>query len=144
MMAEQVLSEFKYRLGLAQINMETDDIRVALVMTNTTCGSENVGIATVSAYTTLDECNGANYVRKALQNKGARKAADGSVQYYADNVTWTALGAGTRSVAGVLVFKNVTNDADSIPADYLPFPAPVVLDGNNFTITWAPEGYLVN
>jgi hypothetical protein len=142
-MPSVVYNEFKRANAAGEIDLNADDIRVALVMTNSTCPTQNDGVTTLSGFTTVDEMNGANYARKALANEAVNKDdANDRAEFDADDVVWTSLGAGTRSIAGVLVYKHVTNDADSIPIAYLEFPSPVVADGNNFTITWHAEGIL--
>jgi len=57
-------------------------------------------------------------------------------------VTWTALGVGTRTTVGVLVYKHVTNDADSPVIAFIEFSGAVTHDGTDFTIEWNAEGIL--
>lgn len=118
-MATFVYNEYKRAALAGEIDLDTDDIRVALVMSNTTADTED-DVNTLSGFTLLDECDGAAYVRKALageviaEDAGANKATFG-----ASDVVWTALGTGTRQVAGALIFKFVTTDADHVPICYL-------------------------
>lgn len=134
------MSSFVYNCAKAgflngSIDLDTHDIRAALVMANTTCDTDNDGISFVAGFTTLDEQDGSGYVRKALSNETVTKDdTNDRGAFSADNVTWTALGAGTRAVAGVLIYKHVTNDADSIPIMFLEFSATP--DGNNFVLKW--------
>jgi hypothetical protein len=141
-MASKVYLRFIQNEGRGSFNLHaTDDIRVALLMTNTTADTEDDGKEFVSGFTTLDEFDGANYVRKALANEAfAEDQANNRAEFDADDVTWTALGAGTRSVAGALVFKFVTNDADSPIIAWVEFSATP--DGNDFTIQWNAEGIM--
>jgi len=120
-----------------------NDMRVALVMTNTTADTEK-DKALMNAFTTLDECDGANYVRKALATQVVSEDAGGlRGEFSADPVTWTALGVGTRQVQGLILYKHVTNDADSIPVAWIDtggFP----FWGNGGDVTYTPnaEGIL--
>ena len=62
-MASLIYNEFKRANMAGEIDLNADDIRVALVMTNTTVDTENDGMVNVDDFATLDECDGANYVR---------------------------------------------------------------------------------
>ena len=92
------------KLGIGgAINLSTDDLRMLLVMSNTTCGTQE-DVQYVSGFTTLDECNGANYVRKTLA--GESWAVDlvnnrGELQFTAP--VWAALGNGTRALVGAVL-----------------------------------------
>lgn len=135
-MASFVFNEFKRASAAGEIDLDDDDIRVALMMTNTTVDTENDGIVNLDDFATLDEFDGANYVRKALANEAvAKDDGDDRAEFSADNVTWTALGAGTRDIAGVLVYYHNTDDASSVPIAWIEFSATP--DGNDFTIKWA-------
>jgi len=64
-------------------------------------------------------------------------------EFDADAVTWTALGVGTRTTAGVLVYKYVDGtDANDLPIAYVEFASPVTHDGTDFIIQWSAEGIL--
>lgn len=144
-MATRVYNELK-RAALAAYLAGGADIRIALLMTNTTADTENDGKTTISGgtgFTTLDDFDGANYVRKALTTEAVNKD-DGNdrAEFDADDVTWTALGAGTRSIQGILVYKHVTNDADSVPIAWLEFSSVKTPDGSDFTVQWDAEGIL--
>lgn len=142
-MASQVYNEAKRAILAGEIDLNLDDIRVALVMTSTTIDTENDAKAFVADFTTLDEMDGANYVRKALASEAVNKDdANDRAEFDAADVTWTALGAGTRAMQGILVYKHVTTDADSIPIAYVEFSANINADGSNFTVQWNAEGIL--
>lgn len=119
------------------------DMRVLLCMTNTTADTEK-NKATISGFTTLDEMDGANYVRKPLANQAVSEDGGGNRgEFTADPVTWTALGAGTRQVQGMVVYRHVTNDADSIPIAWIEDGGfPFTANGGNLTVTWNAEGIL--
>ena len=114
------------------------DLRLALLMTNTTADTENDGIVNVDDITTLDEFDGANYTRKALASEAvATDDANDRAGLDAADVTWTALGAGTRSIAGVLVYDHNTSDADSPVGWWLEFSSAKTPDGSDFTLSIA-------
>lgn len=120
-----------------------DDIRCLLVMTNTTADTDQ-DAEFVASIGTLDEMDGANYVRKALAGEAvSQDDPNNRGEFDASDVTWTALGAGARSVAGLVIFQFVTNDADSPVLAYVDTGGfPYVANGADLTITWNAEGLI--
>lgn len=142
-MASLIYNEFKRANAAAEIDLNADDIRAVLVMTNTTVDTDNDGITLMNGFTTLDEMDGANYVRKALANEAVNKDdPNDRAEFDADNVVWSGLGNGTRQVQGVLIYKHVTNDTDSIPIAFIEFAASQDPGGSDFTVSWDAEGIL--
>ena len=119
------------------------DMRVMLVMTNTTADTDQ-DVENIADITTLDEYDGANYVRKALANQAVNEdAANNRGEFDADDVTWTALGAGTRQAQGMVLYRHVTNDADAILVAFIDTGGfPFSGNGGNVTVTWNAEGIL--
>lgn len=135
---------FKVDLLQGEIDFDApNDIRVMLVMTNTTADTDQDAhfIADIG---TLDEYDGANYVRKALTGETVNTDnPNDRGEFDAGDVTWTALGAGTRSAAGIVVFKFVTNDADSVAICYIDTGGfPISGNGGDLTAQWNAEGIL--
>ena len=102
-MANFMYTHAKAGIMSGAIDLDTDDIRVLMVMSNTTADTEedsefletNGG----TGFTTLDEADGANYVRKELANEAVTAdEANDRGEFDADDVTWTALGVGTRQI----------------------------------------------
>jgi len=143
-MASQIYNEFKRANAAGEIDLNADDIRVRLVMSNTTVDTENDGVVNIDDFSTVDVCDGANYVDKALANEAVNKDdANDRAEFDADNVTWTALGAGTRSTQGALIYKYVDGtDANDIPIAFVEFSSTKTHDGSDFTIQWNTEGIL--
>lgn len=143
-MATTVYNDFKQRCMAAYFTGA--DIRIALLMTNTTAGSENDGIVNIADITTLDEFDGANYARQALASEASNKDdANDRAEFDANDVTLTALGAGTRSIAGVMVYEHVDGtDANDLVIGFVQYTTPKVADGSDFTIQWNAEGILQN
>lgn len=128
--------------GQLDLREAGNDIRALLVMTSTTVHTQE-DVATIAGFTTLDEMNGAGYVRKALANQAVNEDdPNNRGEFDADDVTWSALGAGTRSVKGVLIFKFVATDADHIPIAFFEFPTAYPATGIDFTLSWNAEGIL--
>jgi hypothetical protein len=141
-MASVVYNEFKRAMLAAWL--ADADVRIRLVMSNTTCGTENDGIVNIADFTTVDVCDGTNYVDKTLASETATKDdANDRAEYDAADVTWTALGAGTRETVGVLLMDYVDGtDGNDKVVQYLEFASPVTHDGTDFTISWNAEGNL--
>lgn len=130
-----------------EIDLDTDDIRVALVMTNTSADTDK-DAATISAFGTLDEFDGIGYSRQALGNEAvAADNANDRGEFDAGDVQWSAVQAGSRDIAGILVLKHVTDDSDSIPLAYIDADDAGLLptltpNGGSIIITWNAEGIL--
>ena len=117
-----------------------DDIRVALVMTNTTADTEEE-TTFVDQFSTLDEMDGANYARKTLASQAVTiDATNDRIEFDFEDLTWTSLGNGTRAIQGILIFRFVTNDAASVPIAFVEFSATQNPGGSNFTVTIDAEG----
>jgi len=142
-MASVVYNEFKRANAAGEIDLNADDIRIRLCMNTTTCDTENDAMVFLDDFALIDVCDGANYVDKALANEAVNKDdANDRAEFDADDVTWTALGVGTRTTVGVLVYKFVATDADHVPICYVEFAGAVTHDGTDFTIQWNAEGIL--
>lgn len=142
-MASFVYNRAKAKFLSGDIDWNTHDMRALLVMTNTTADTED-DTEFIGGLVTLDEMDGANYVRKSLASEAVNfDAANNRGEADADDVTWAALGAGTRSIAGVVIFRFVTNDADSPLVAYIDSGGfPIAANGGDLTIQWNVEGIL--
>lgn len=122
------MANFWYDEGIegicdGSILWETDDIRAILVMTDSTAGGD-ITAAFIGSMGNLDEYDGANYARLALTAEAVGTTGSGpvTVDFSATSpLTWASLGAGTRANLGIVFYKHVTNDADSIPIFYHEF-----------------------
>lgn len=143
-MASVVLNEFKRASAAAEIDLNADDMRILLLMSNTTADTQNDGVVNLADYTTLDEMDGANYVVKALANEAVNKDdANDRAEFDADDVTYTALGDGTRAVQGVELYKHVDGtDANDLACAFIQFSTNQNPGGSDFSIQWSAEGIL--
>ena len=142
-MASLVYTPAKEQLMKATLDLDGSDIRVLLVMTNTTADTDQ-DAGTISAIGTLDEYDGANYARKALASEAVnRDDPNNRAEFTADPVTWTALGAGTRQAGGMVIYRHVTDDTDSVPIAYVDSGGfPFSGNGGNVVMTPNAEGLL--
>lgn len=117
-----------------------NDIRVMLVMTNTTCDTEK-DVDKLSDFTTMDIYDGANYVLKALANETTSEdEPNDRGEFTADNVTWTALGAGTRANQAAVIIKYVDGAGNDIPLAFI--EASFTGNGGDVTIQWNAQGII--
>lgn len=122
--------------GLLDVREAGLDIRTILVMGNSTAGTER-DVLNIAAFGTLDESDGANYLRQALANQtSTRVNANDRTEFNHDVIVFANLGAGTRTHIGLIYYHHVTSDADSVPlfwSDEGGFP--FVSNGGNVNIT---------
>lgn len=147
-----VFTPFKTKLLKGEIDFDLpQDIRVALLKTsgNTTADTEQ-DAEFVGSLTTLGEISATNYVRKALASEAVNEdAANNRAEFDAADVTWTALGgAANDTIGAILVYRHVTNDADSPLIAYIDgaiFPgaaSSLTTNGSDVVIQWNAEGIL--
>jgi len=87
-----------------------------------------------------NELTGGNYVRKTLTGRTATTdTGNDRCDFKADNVTWSAISAGTAAAA--VLFKFVSSDSDSPLIAYISFTSTVT-NGGDLTLKW--DGQLTN
>ncbi len=129
-------------LGLLDVTTLTGDMRALLVMSNS--DADTLVDAEFIADFSLDEYDGASYVRKTLASEAfAADLPNDRWEFDFANPVWSTLGVGARQCIGVVIFLFVTNDADSKPIYYIntggfPFDG----NGTDFTVTVNAEGSL--
>lgn len=149
-MASVFYTKAKAQIMDGTINLDTDDLDVLLCMTNTTCDTEE-DTTFLDQFTLLDEMDGLNYT-------GGHGGADrlnlavtvsqddtndrGELIVTGGSTTWTAIGPGTRSVQGALIFKKGASEAASVPIVFVDFSADVdpASPTGDLTINWNAEG----
>lgn len=131
----------KQKIWSGGIDLNTDDIRVMLLMTNTTADTE-LDKEFIANFTTLDEFNGVGYSAggAALVNEAVNQdTPNARAEFDADDLAFGALSNGTRLIDAGIVYKFVTNNADSIPIFLLQF-TNFNPGGSALTLEWNAEG----
>lgn len=143
-MASAVPNNAKTRLIDGTIDLNTHDIRVALLMTNTTADTEVDAINFIDDYTTLDECDATGYARVALTGEAVNTDdTNDRAEFDANDASFTGLsGNATRAIQGALIFKHVTNDTDSIPIAFIDFASDIPATATQIDIPWDAQGIL--
>jgi hypothetical protein len=119
------------------------DLRIMLVMTNTTCDTEDA--QTLSDFTTIDECDGVGYAQLDLAGVGAAwdavnlreewDATDGDMDGGGGSIA-----ASARDVQGYVVYRYVDGtDANDVPWGYRDI-GPYTTAGGPFDFAWNAEG----
>ena len=132
--------------GDADFDEAGHDIRCLLVMTNTTADTDQ-DAGTLSAIGTLDEYDGSGYSRAALASQVVtRDDANNRAEISATSpISFGAtVGAGTRSAAGMVVYRHVDGTAaNDLPIAYIDTGGfPVNGGGGAFQVTINAEGLL--
>jgi hypothetical protein len=119
------------------------DIRVALLMTNTTADTE-ADIDLMNAFATLDECDSTGYARVALTSEAVNiDDTNDRAEFDAADASFTGLGGdATRAIQGAIIFKHVTNDTDSIPIAFIDFTTDIPVTATQVDIPWDAEGII--
>ena len=143
-MASLVQHNFMRGLYAGEFDLDTDDIRAALLMTNTTADTEATETL-MNGFTTLDECDATGYARIDMAGLTiTQDDANTRAEFDATDLSFTGLGGdATRSYQGVLIYKHVTNDTDSIPLFFVEFSnQPITSAATQVDVPWDAQGIL--
>lgn len=144
-MASVIYNEYKRAVAAGEIDWDADTIKARLVMANTTCGSQNDGIVTISNFTTLDVADATGYADVSLASKAVNKD-DGNdrAELDAADVVFSGLsGNASRNYVGVLIYKYVSGtDASDKVIAYVQFASAISSAATQVTIPWDAEGIL--
>ena len=130
--------------------LSAGDMRVALVMTNTTCDTERDKV-TLAGFATVDEFDGSGYTNinaggGALTSEAVTQDDSGSDQggvWDAADITFSALSNGTRLIQGCVIFKfSATPLTNGIPFLYIDsgFGSGINPGGGDLTVAWNSLG----
>jgi hypothetical protein len=127
-------------LGTASLAVDT--IKAALLMTdNNAAATED---ATFLSGLTLDECDGSNYARVTLANCTVSAVTASNLgKFDCDDFTFPTVGAGTRNISGILIYKHVGADSANIPLFYIDTPAaglPLTASGADIVVAVHANG----
>lgn len=145
-MADFMFTKAKADLMKKLIDFVNDDIRMLLVMTNTTIDTQE-DIATFADVTTLDEFDGSGYTSPgvAMTTEAVQQDdVNNRGEFHSDNVAFGALGAGTRQIQAYVIYKFNTTLADSQPLIYSDSAPqlPLTANGAPVTVNKPAEGWL--
>ena len=120
------------------------DIRAILVMGNSTAAAQEDSTF-VSDITTLDEYDGSGYARAQLASQVVNEdTANNRAAFDATDYTWSTIGAGTRQIVGMILYKHTGADTVNRLIGYINdggFPCNGT--GGNIVVTWNVLGILL-
>lgn len=138
-----VYTEAKRALLAGEIDFATDDMRVLLVMTNTTADTEE-DVTTIAGFTTLDEGDGSGYARESIGSGNAVAAdnANDRGEWDASDIVFALLGTGSRNYQAAVIYQHNNGDTDHVPVAYIDDDFPFPGNGSNVLFTWNAEGLI--
>ncbi|MBW2648595.1 MAG: hypothetical protein JRC53_02070 [Deltaproteobacteria bacterium] len=151
-MASFVYNEFARASAAGEIDLDAQsgtgtgggDIRARLCMGDSTCATDNDGIAVLTDFGDIDVCDSTLYEDIALESETVTKDdANDRAEFDATDITWTALDAdATDTLKGVLLYHFRGSDATSVPIAWIEFASEKTADDSDFTVEWHEDGIL--
>lgn len=142
-MAQFVYTGAKLKIAKADLDFDLADMRVKLLMTNTTADTDQ-DATNIAGITTLDEYNGTGYTELDLASVvvAADNVNDRAEVDYADGTFGATVGAGIRNIQGMLYYVRVdgtaANDYPVAWVDVTPFNG----NGGAINLTVNAEGLI--
>lgn len=137
------MADFTYTKAMAKpIDFQNDDIRVLIVMSNTSA-MDDEDAEFIADIGTLDEYNGSSYARVALTTQvwSAVTATDHG-KFTSDSIVFPTLGVGTRAGFGLVFYKHIGADSANIPIFYkTPSGWPFTGNGQDITVNPHTDGW---
>lgn len=145
-MASMLYPNFLRGLLSGEFDLHTsgDDIRVALLMTNTDADTVQDNINQLSDIS-LDECDATGYARVALTSEAVTEdTTDNEAVFDAADASFTGLGGdATRAIQGALIYKHVDGTAaNDIPLFFVDFTTDIPATATQIDVPWNSEGIL--
>ena len=120
------------------IDFENDTIKLLLVDTNHSFTKSDEFVSDIVANEATNS-SGSGYERKTLANASiALDAGNDRVEFDADDISYTAIDAGT--IASAIIYKEVTNDSDSPLIADIDF-TDLVTNGSDVDLQVNSEGF---
>lgn len=144
-MASAIPNSALSRILSADMDLNGDDIRARLCMTNTTCDTEVDAINDLADYSTIDVCDATGYADVALASEAV--AADDSnnrAEFDATDLSFTGLGGdASRDIQGVLLYQYVDGtDANDLPLCFIDFDSDIPSTATQIDVPWDAQGIL--
>ena len=143
-MANTVFDSWKLRSGITPgVDVAAATLRVIIISTNSTALSQ-LSATTLAGITTLDEYVGTGYTSGGVTLANITTGIDATNHRAfldADDATWAAVGAGTRSALGFLLVEWTGTLAGSRPIGF--FDNPFQGNGSPVTLEFSALGVML-
>jgi hypothetical protein len=136
-MASKIPNSAKANLINGAIDLDTNTIKARLVMTNTTCDTEEDAITNLTSYTTIDASNASGYADVTLTTPVVTaNDTDNRGDFKADNIVFAGLGGdASRNYQGILIYKYVAGgDANCLPIAFIEFTSAIPKEATQVTV----------
>lgn len=137
------MASFMYNRALERILngdllVASDTLKAMLVTSGYSANKDDDFVADTTPGS--NELSGTGYSRKTLASKTVtRDDTNDRAEFDAADLTWTGINAGTA--AAVIIYEEVTNDADSVLIAYIDSGGfPVTTNGGDLTVAWNAQG----
>lgn len=144
-MASVIYNEALRAIAAGEIDLNASDIRARLVMTNTTCDTENDGVTNLSDFTTIDASDATGYADIDMAGLAVNKDdTNDRAEFDANDLVYSGLsGDATRDYQGVLLYVYVDGtDANDKALAFIDFSADVSSSATQVTVPWDAEGII--
>ena len=120
-MAATIFNEAKKRIANGGIDLDTSDIRCALVKDTYVVDPDQAALDDGTANDIAShEITASGYARQTLANKSVSVDLVNNFSYFdADDVTFPSMAVG-QSIGGVVVFLHTGSDASAVPIAFYP------------------------
>jgi len=139
-----VYNEFKHRNSVAEIDLDNDTIKARLLMTNTTCDTENDGISVLSDFSNIDACDATGYSDVTLTGVSVVKDDSSDRAILQSNaIVFDNLGGdASRDYQGILLYKYIGADNQNKPIAYIGFTESVPKTKTKITVNCSSDGWV--
>lgn len=143
-MANAIPNSAKTLLLNGGLDLDTNDIRARLVMTNTTCDTEVDAINNLSDYTTIDIADATSYADVQLTESVSVDDTNNYGKFDAADISFSSLGGdASRAYQGVLLYKYVDGtNANDVPVAYIDFTSTIPATATQVNVPWDSTGIL--
>lgn len=144
-MASRVYNEALRAIAAGEIDLNAADIRARLVMTNSTCDTENDGKVYLVDITTIDASDATGYADIDMDGLAVNKDdANDRAEFDANDLVFSGLsGDATRAYLGVLLYVYVDGtDANDKLLAFIEFTSTVPAAATQVTVPWDLQGIL--
>jgi hypothetical protein len=144
-MASVIYNKALQQIAAGEYDLNTDDIRARLVMTNTTCDTENDGIEQLADFTTIDIADATGYADIDMTSLAVNlDDANNRAEFDAADLVFSGLsGNASRAFQGVLLYIYVDGtNANDLALAFIDFTSDISATATQVTVPWDSEGII--